>query len=107
MTASRTPLKISTALGLAFAVVIVLGIIVASIGSLQLRRIASEVNLLTEDRMVKVAQIRSIKDNLNIQAQDLLQAVSVFQLSDIQQQLNNQPASLRFRVSTHQHLVAR
>ena len=59
-------MKVGARLGLGFALVIVAGIVVAIFGRIQLGRATNEVQLLVEDRMVKVEQINQIKDTLNL-----------------------------------------
>ena len=59
-------MKVGTRLGLGFALVILAGLAVALFGRWQLGRVNDEVQILVEDRMVKVEQIHQIKDNLNL-----------------------------------------
>ncbi len=61
-------MKVGARLGLGFALVILAGIVVAIFGRIQLGRATDEVQLLVEDRMVKVEQINQAKDNLNLVA---------------------------------------
>ena len=61
-------MKVGTAMGLGFALVIVLGVVMALVAWVQLARASAEATLLVEDRMVKVARANEIIDNLNSQA---------------------------------------
>ena len=61
-------MKVGTAMGLGFALVIVLGVVMALVAWVQLARASAEATLLVEDRMVKVARANQIIDNLNSQA---------------------------------------
>jgi methyl-accepting chemotaxis protein len=61
-------MTVGARLGLGFALVIVAGIVGAIIGWIQLGRATNEVQMLVEDRMVKVETISQIKDNLNLTA---------------------------------------
>jgi methyl-accepting chemotaxis protein len=58
-------MKIGTRLGLAFAVVITTGLVVAAYGRVALQLVGEELRLITDDRLVKLSQVRDIKDNLN------------------------------------------
>ena len=53
-------------LGMGFAAVILMGVLVAGYGRLQLNSIGDEIKLLADDRIVKVLQVQDIKDNLNL-----------------------------------------
>ena len=61
-------MKVGARLGLGFALVIAAGIVGAIFSRIQLGRASDEVQLLVEDRMVKVETISQIKDNLNVVA---------------------------------------
>ena len=61
-------MKVGTAMGLGFTLVIVLGVVMALVAWVQLARASAEATLLVEDRMVKVARANEIIDNLNSQA---------------------------------------
>lgn len=50
-------MKVGSRLALGFSTLIVIGIVVAVFGRIQLERLADEVQLLVDDRMVKVEQI--------------------------------------------------
>ncbi len=65
---SGSRMKLATALGLSFAVIIVMGLAIAIIASVQLGRTASEMHTLVEDRAAKVDWVNIIQRNLNIQA---------------------------------------
>jgi len=58
-------LKIGARLGLGFALVIAAGLAVAIYGRFALQGVGAELQRITDDRMVKVDQLRDIKDNLN------------------------------------------
>jgi methyl-accepting chemotaxis protein len=58
-------MKIGARLGLGFAMVIAAGMAVAIYGRLALADLDAELTLLAEDRVVKVNQLRDVKDNLN------------------------------------------
>ena len=61
-------MKVGTAMGLGFALVIVLGVVMALVAWVQLARASAEATLLVEDRMVKVMRANQTIDNLNSQA---------------------------------------
>jgi methyl-accepting chemotaxis protein len=61
-------LRIGARLSIGFALVLMVGLLVAGYGSFALRQISDEVDLLTKDKMLKIDQIAQIKDNLNIVA---------------------------------------
>ncbi len=58
-------MKVATRLGVGFALLVGLAVLIALVGRYQLGRIDDEMRALTEDRMVKVDQIHDIKDNVN------------------------------------------
>ena len=55
-------------MGLGFAMVIVLGVVMALVAWVQFTRASAEATVLVEDRMVKVTRANEIIDNLNSQA---------------------------------------
>jgi methyl-accepting chemotaxis protein len=59
-------LKIGMRLGLGFALLIVTALGIAIFARLSLNSVKVELDLLTQDRMVKVGQLESIKDNVNV-----------------------------------------
>ncbi|KQM76039.1 methyl-accepting chemotaxis protein [Xylophilus sp. Leaf220] len=61
-------MKLGTMLGMGFAAVILMGVLVAGYGRLQLNSVGDEIKLLADDRIVKVLQVQDIKDNLNVVA---------------------------------------
>ena len=61
-------MKVGTAMGLGFALVIVLGVVMALVAWVQFSRASAEATLLVEDRMVKVMRANQTIDNLNSQA---------------------------------------
>ncbi|TCP16156.1 methyl-accepting chemotaxis protein [Simplicispira metamorpha] len=61
-------MKVGTAMGLGFALVIVLGVVMALVAWVQFTRASAEATVLVEDRMVKVTRANEIIDNLNSQA---------------------------------------
>lgn len=58
-------LKISTRLGAGFALVIVLGLVVALLGRWQLQTISGQLHALSTEEMVKVEHATQTKDNIN------------------------------------------
>jgi methyl-accepting chemotaxis protein len=58
-------LKVSTRLILGFGLLALIGIVIAVIGALNMRSMAQDLQEVSENRMVKVAQFTEIKDNLN------------------------------------------
>jgi len=64
-------LKIGSRLALGFALVILAGLMVALFGSWKLVQIREQTTLLVDDRMVKVAQLNDVLDNLNQVARDV------------------------------------
>ena len=61
-------MKVGTAMGLGFALVIVLGAVMALIAWVQFSRASAEATVLVQQRMVNVARVNQIIDNLNSQA---------------------------------------
>ena len=61
-------MKVATAMGLGFALVILLGLAIAIIARVQLERASNEAKQLVDDRMTKVVWVRIIQTNLNLQA---------------------------------------
>ena len=61
-------MKVGTAMGLGFALVIVLGLVMALVAWVQFNRASVEADQLVEERMVKVMRVNQIMDNLNLQA---------------------------------------
>ncbi|MBN8761782.1 MAG: MCP four helix bundle domain-containing protein, partial [Thiobacillus sp.] len=61
-------LKVATAMGLSFALVILMGLLIALIARVQLEHASSETKQLVDDRMAKVSWTRTIQTNLNRQA---------------------------------------
>lgn len=59
-------MKVGSRLALGFSTLIVIGIVVAVFGRIQLERLADEVQLLVDDRMVKVEQITEAINNINL-----------------------------------------
>ena len=63
--------KIRTRLGLGFGILLVLMLAVGGYGIMQVKLLHKEIDLLVEDRMVKVEQANSIIDNVNVIARGL------------------------------------
>ncbi|QCB47702.1 methyl-accepting chemotaxis protein [Hydrogenophaga sp. PAMC20947] len=59
-------LRIGTRLGAGFALVIVAGLAVALIGRNSLTSVGDDLQLLTNDRVVKVDQVRDVRDNVYV-----------------------------------------
>jgi len=64
-------LRVATRLAAGFGLVIVSGLAVALYGRTALNSVGNELKLLTDDRIVKVNQVRDIRDNLNLVAQSV------------------------------------
>jgi methyl-accepting chemotaxis protein len=75
--------KIGTRIGLGFGVVILAGLAVATYGRLALGDVTGELKLLTEDRMVKVADLQAMKDNLNAITRDVRSMALLTDAKDI------------------------
>ena len=58
-------LRIGARLGAGFALVIVAGLAVALYGKLALSQVADDLHLIVNDRVVKIDQLRDIRDNAN------------------------------------------
>jgi methyl-accepting chemotaxis protein len=63
-----TSLRIGRRLGLAFAISIAFTVLMAAYARTSLIRINHELEVMVDDRMVKVEQLEQIKDNVNINA---------------------------------------
>ena len=61
-------MKVGTAMGLGFALVIVLGAVMALVAWVQFSRASAEATELVQQRMLNVARVNQIIDNLNSQA---------------------------------------
>jgi len=59
-------LRIGARLGIGFAIVILASLAVALIGRASLAEVGDDLRLLTDDRFVKVDQVRDIRDNVNV-----------------------------------------
>ncbi|WP_341853503.1 methyl-accepting chemotaxis protein [Dickeya zeae] len=57
-------MKLNTMIGAGFAVVIIIGFLVATFGKIQLRELSSDIQLLSQNRIVKLLLIQSYKDNM-------------------------------------------
>ena len=70
-----TNLRIGQRLGLAFAISIAISMLLAGYARTSLIRINDELALMVENRLVKVQQLEQIKDNVNITAQSVRNAL--------------------------------
>ncbi|MBP2846154.1 MCP four helix bundle domain-containing protein [Dickeya oryzae] len=59
-------MKLSTMIGTGFSVVIIIGFLVAIFGKMQLRELSSDVQTLSQNRIVNLLLIQSYKDNMMI-----------------------------------------
>ncbi len=64
-------LKIGTRLSLGFGILLMLMLVVGGYGIKSIKALHEEIDLLVEDRMVKVEQANSIIDNVNVIARSL------------------------------------
>ncbi|WP_035226734.1 MCP four helix bundle domain-containing protein, partial [Paracidovorax oryzae] len=64
-------MKLGTMLGAGFSTLILLGLVLASVGKLQLGAVSEDVDLLTSDRIGKVTQVQELKDNVNLVARSV------------------------------------
>lgn len=64
-------LKIGQRLGVGFGAVILAGLFVAAYGRVALSNMNDELNLLASDRVVKVMQVRDIRDHMNTIAREV------------------------------------
>ncbi|WP_375575125.1 MCP four helix bundle domain-containing protein [Paracidovorax oryzae] len=60
-----------TMLGAGFSALILLGLVLAAFGKLQLGAVSEDVGLLTSDRVGKVTQVQELKDNVNLVARSV------------------------------------
>ena len=67
-TSQKKRMKVGTAMGLGFALIIVLGVVMALVAGVQFSRTSANARMLVEDRMIKVERANKIIDNLNSQA---------------------------------------
>lgn len=58
-------LKVGVRLGLGFGVVLVLMLLLAGLGLLQMDKIQSKMDGITQDNMVKMAQLYAMRGDLN------------------------------------------
>ncbi|MBK1683521.1 methyl-accepting chemotaxis protein [Rhodoferax fermentans] len=61
-------IKIATRLALGFGLVILIGIVIAAFSAWEMRALASQLDLVANERMVKVSQFSTLKDNYNAAA---------------------------------------
>jgi len=78
--------KVSTQLGLAFAMLILLGLLQAGYGWSSLGSLAEDLTLVTEDRMVKFGQLADMKDNANVVARAVRNMVLLKDPAEIQKE---------------------
>jgi len=64
-------MKVSTRLALGFSAAVLLGLVIAVIGMLQMGSLASKVDELALDRMPKVDKLRAVENNLNTSARSV------------------------------------
>ena len=69
--------KVSTRLALGFGLSVTLGVTIAVVGTLQMRSLAAQVNELANERMPEVDKLNDMKDNANIQARAVRNALLV------------------------------
>jgi len=58
-------MKVTTRLALGFGLVILIGIVIAVFSAWEMRTLASQLDLVANERMVKVSQFGTLKDNYN------------------------------------------
>ncbi|BDT69254.1 hypothetical protein os1_34440 [Comamonadaceae bacterium OS-1] len=58
-------LKVSTRLAMGFGIATLLGLLMAVVSTVQMKSLASDLNAVANDRMVKVDQLATLQDNLN------------------------------------------
>ena len=58
-------LKVSTRLTLGFGAVVTVGVIISVMAAFQMNRLSGDLDLIANDRMVKVQKYTALKDNLN------------------------------------------
>jgi len=61
-------IKVSMRLTLGFGLVILIGIVIATFTAWEMHKLASQLELVVNDRMVKVSQLSTLKDNYNAAA---------------------------------------
>ncbi len=64
-------MKVATKLALGFAIVLLLGALQAGFGWFGLKDLATDLDLLVNDRMVKMDQLAEMKDNVNVTARSV------------------------------------
>ena len=62
---SLRSIKIATRLALGFGLVILIGIVIAAFSAWEMRALASQLDQVANERMVKVSQFSTLKDNYN------------------------------------------
>jgi len=77
-------MKVGARLGLGFALIILVSLVVAIFGSVQLGAVNREVTKIVDDRMVKVEQLAHIKDNVNLIARSVRNLVLLSDEKDMQ-----------------------
>ena len=100
-------LKIGTRLGLAFAITLLLLVVVAAIGTLRIAALDREIHLMIDDRFPKTVQANEIIDAIN-ETDRLLRSAHIFQGQDLQQSLSGlgeQRDIIRQRIDTLQKTV--
>jgi methyl-accepting chemotaxis protein len=86
--------KIATRLALGFGLVILIGITIAAFSAWEMRALATQLDKVANDRMVKVSQLSTLKDNYNAAALHARNVV-IINTPDFQQGEKKKIAELR------------
>jgi len=86
--------KIATRLALGFGLVILIGIVIAACSAWEMHKLASQLDQVANDRMVKVSQFSALKDNYNAAAL-YARNVAIVNDPDFQQGEKKKIAALR------------
>ncbi len=81
-------MKVATKLGLGFGALVLFGLIQAGYSWASLRGLSADLTYLTEDRMVKVDQLRDVKENANVVARLVRNMVLLQEPADLQAEKN-------------------
>ncbi len=77
-------MKVATRLGLAFAALVLLGMLQAGFGWASLSRLSADLASLTDDRMARIEQLADVKDNTNILARAVRNLLVLDEPADMQ-----------------------
>ncbi|WP_459613859.1 MCP four helix bundle domain-containing protein [Dickeya oryzae] len=95
-------MKLNTMIGAGFAVVIIIGFLVATFGKMQLRELSSDIQLLSQNRIVKLLLIQSYKDNMIVVTNSVRNMVMLTDVTKMSQERKKIDENVEKKCSDHQ-----